>query len=208
MNSVVTGYPAIVPPFRPLPAALMGGGEVPFAPSESVMLSPAAQQAAAEDRRNPAEVAAQGVNTGLDAVDSAATGGNRVLNAAATAGDDAARGVSTATKGLTTLGKVGKVAGPVGLGLTAVTTGAEVIGALRDPNLNKEEKAEKVGGAVGGGLGGIGGGLGGVAAGAAIGAAGGPPGIVIGALIGGVAGGLGGDKVGSFIGEKLGKLFG
>jgi hypothetical protein len=206
-------FPSIVPPFKPLPAASFGP-EMPFVPTESVVLSPAAQQAAAQDRQNPLETAANGVNTGLDVVDSAATGGNRVISTAAQATDEAARGAAagagTAAKGLSTLSKVGKVAGPVGIGITAITSGAEAIGALRDPNLSADQKSEKVGGAVGSGLGSIGGGWGGAAAGAAIGAVGGPPGMIIGGIIGGVAGALGGgkigEKIGGFLGDKLGDL--
>ena len=208
MNTALqTQAPFFPPTYRPLPAALLEPTPYGAPQGESLTLSPAALQQMQDDRQNPVSTVAGPISQGVDVVDNAAFGSNRVVDAARTAAQGADEAAAVG-KGISGLAKAGKFLGPIGYGLTAITTGAEVVGAARDKSLTKEEKAEKIGGAVGGGVGSIGGGLGGAAAGAAAGAVAGPPGILIGAIIGGVGGGLGGDKIGGFIGEKLGKLFG
>lgn len=109
------------------------------------------------------------------------------------AADDVASGIGKGTK---VLGKLGKAAGIIGIGLEVISTGLDVKKALDEGDGQQAAKS------LGSGIGSIGGGLGGAAAGAAIGTAIMP---VVGTAIGGVIGGVVGSVGGSAIGEATGE---
>ncbi len=126
----------------------------------------------------------------LDSVDLAADATRGTLALARSAGYiDEAANLGRLGSGISTLSKVGRVAGPVGTAITVVTTGIEY-------NIASEnDDGKRAGQAVGAG----GGALGGAAIGAGIGVwffgVGAAPGAAIGGIIGAIGGGYGGGEL-------------
>ena len=112
-----------------------------------------------------------------------------------TSADDVISGLGIASKGVSTLSKLGKGLSVLGIGLEVVGTGVDAYQAF--------STGDDKGGteAIGGGIGSIGGGLGGAKLGAAIGTAIAPG---IGTAIGGIIGAIGGAFAGDWLGEKAG----
>lgn len=102
-----------------------------------------------------------------------------------------------------------RVAGPVGIGASMLSTGAEVHKAVTDPKLTSGQRSSAIGGALGAMTGGAAGGFAGGQAGAAVGMAIGTaiaPGL--GTVVGGIAGSILGGGGGAYLGSKVGRSMG
>lgn len=185
---------------------------------DSVTLSPTARETLSLQGQHagghrPEEIADR-VGQGAEYVDAVKQARHSTTaRAAGGSADDALKGVVSSaddvTRSASTRVSAGalRVAGPIGVAATVASSGLEAHQALKDPNANSTEKAERVGGAIGSGTGSLAAGASGAKIGLALGAAGGPPDMVVGAIVGGVGGAIAGSSVGRWLGEKAGGLF-
>lgn len=144
-----------------------------------------------------------------DAATDAVTGAASAARSTATAakagslGAKVAGGSTQAAMGVSRLGKVGRVLGPVGLALSAGVGIWGIKQTMKAEGGFGEESARMTGNVAGG----IAGGVAGAAAGAAIGSVVPVIGTGIGAVVGGIVGGIGVGKIGEGVGGFVHGLF-